>query len=110
MIKSDGEWINSIALESVAAGHREVLQAAVIGVAHPKWQERPLLVVVRREGSSLEVATLMEHMRGKVAGWWMPDDIAFIGEMPLTATGKIHKLTLRQQFKDYRLPGSVRAA
>jgi fatty-acyl-CoA synthase len=110
VIKSGGEWISSIELESIAAGHPEVLQAAAIGVAHPKWQERPLLVVVRREGSTLDAPTLMEHLRGKVASWWLPDDIAFVEQMPLTATGKIHKLTLRQRFKDYRLPDTTRTA
>jgi 3-(methylthio)propionyl---CoA ligase len=91
-IKSGGEWISSIDLENVAAGHPDVLQAAVIGIAHPKWQERPLLIVVRRKGSTLDAKTLMVHMRGKAASWWLPDDIAFIEQMPLTATGKIQEL------------------
>ena len=103
VIKSGGEWISTIALEGVACGHPDVLQAAVIGVAHPRWQERPLLVVVRREGSTLDGAALKEHMRDKVASWWLPDDVVFIEQMPMTATGKIHKLTLRERFKDYKL-------
>jgi fatty-acyl-CoA synthase len=107
VIKSGGEWISSIALENVAAGHPEVLQAAVIGVAHPKWQERPLLIVVRKQGSTLDGKTLKEYMRGKVASWWMPDDVAFVEQMPMTATGKIHKLTLREKFKDYKLPATL---
>jgi fatty-acyl-CoA synthase len=104
VIKSGGEWISSIELENVAAGHPEVLQAAVIGVEHPKWQERPLLVVVRKQGSQVDGQTLLDFMRGKVASWWLPDDVVFVDELPLTGTGKVHKLTLRQQFKDYRLP------
>ncbi|HEV8028019.1 MAG TPA: long-chain fatty acid--CoA ligase [Stellaceae bacterium] len=104
VIKSGGEWISSIALEGVAAGHPEVLQAAVIGVTHPKWQERPLLVVVRKQGSTLSGGALLDFMRDKVATWWLPDDVAFIDAMPMTGTGKVHKLTLRTQFRDYVLP------
>ena len=104
VIKSGGEWISSIALENVAAGHPDVLQAAVVGVAHPKWQERPLLIVVRRQGSRLERDTLLAFMKDKVASWWLPDDVAFVDAMPMTGTGKVHKLTLREKFKDYRLP------
>jgi fatty-acyl-CoA synthase len=104
VIKSGGEWISSIALENVAAGHPDVLQAAVIGVAHPKWQERPLLIVVRRQGSRLDGRALLDFMTGKVASWWLPDDVTFVDALPMTGTGKIHKLTLREQFKDYQLP------
>ena len=107
VIKSGGEWIGSIELENVAAGHPDVLQAAVIGVAHPKWQERPLLIVVRKQGSRLDGKTLRDFMRGKVASWWLPDDVAFVEQMPMTATGKIHKLTLRERFRDYKLPGET---
>jgi fatty-acyl-CoA synthase len=99
VIKSGGEWISSIALENVAAGHSEVAQAAVIAVPHPKWQERPLLIVVRKQGSRLDGETLKNYMRGKVADWWMPDDVAFVDQLPLTATGKIHKLALRERYK-----------
>jgi acyl-CoA synthetase (AMP-forming)/AMP-acid ligase II len=106
VIKSGGEWISSIELENVALGHPDVLQAAVIGVPHPKWQERPLLVVVRKEGSRLEGKDLLQFMRGKVASWWMPDDVAFVEQIPTTGTGKVHKATLREQFKDYVLPSS----
>jgi fatty-acyl-CoA synthase len=81
-----------------------VLQAAVIGVTHPKWQERPLLVVVRKQGSTLSGGALLDFMRDKVATWWLPDDVAFIDAMPMTGTGKVHKLTLRTQFRDYVLP------
>ena len=82
VIKSGGEWISSIALENVAAGHSEVAQAAVIAVPHPKWQERPLLIVVRKQGSRLDGETLKNYMRGKVADWWMPDDVAFVDQLP----------------------------
>ena len=80
-----------------------MLQAAAIGIAHPKWQERPLLVVTLREGASLTAAGLLEHMRGKVASWWLPDAVEFIEQMPLTGTGKLWKLKLRERFKDYRI-------
>jgi len=103
VIKSGGEWISSIELENVASGHPAVLQAAAIGIAHPKWQERPLLVVTRREGASLSEAELLDYMRGKVASWWLPDAVEFIDQMPLTGTGKLWKLKLRERFKDYRI-------
>lgn len=109
VIKSGGEWISSIELENIAVGHPEVAEAAVIGIPHPKWGERPLLVAVRRAGSSVTGAQILEFLRGKVAPWWMPDDVVFLDEIPHTATGKISKLTLREQFRDYRLP-SVDAA
>ncbi len=104
VIKSGGEWISTIELENLAVGHPEVAEAAVIGVAHPKWGERPLLVVVRKPGREPEKAGILEFLEGKVAKWWMPDDVAFVDEIPHTATGKIQKTTLRQQFGDYRLP------
>jgi fatty-acyl-CoA synthase len=109
VIKSGGEWISSISLENVAAGHPDVLQAAVIGVAHPKWQERPLLIVVRREGTEVDGRALLDFMRDKVASWWLPDDVVFVDAMPMTGTGKIHKLTLRRQFRDYALPDHAHA-
>jgi acyl-CoA synthetase (AMP-forming)/AMP-acid ligase II len=108
VIKSGGEWISSIALESVAAGHPDILQAAVIGVTHPKWQERPLLIAVRKEGGSVSGAALLDFMRDKVASWWLPDDVVFVDAMPMTATGKVHKLTLRARFKDHALPDRER--
>ncbi|MBN8492976.1 MAG: long-chain fatty acid--CoA ligase [Burkholderiales bacterium] len=103
VIKSGGEWISSIELENVASGHPAVLQAAAIGIAHPKWQERPLLVVTKREGASLTEKELLDYMRGKVASWWLPDAVEFIDQMPLTGTGKLWKLKLRERFKDYQL-------
>jgi len=104
VIKSGGEWISSIELENVALGHPDILQAAVIGIPHPKWQERPLLVVVRKQGSGLDGKELLDFMRGKVASWWMPDDVAFVEQIPITGTGKVHKATLRERFKDHLLP------
>jgi len=109
VIKSGGEWISTIDLENLAVGHPKVAEAAVIGVAHPKWDERPLLVIVLKKGESATKEEILGFMQGKIAKWWMPDDVAFVDEIPHTATGKIQKTTLRKQFKDYRLP-SVQAA
>jgi fatty-acyl-CoA synthase len=104
VIKSGGEWISSIDLENLAVGHPEVVEAAVIGVPHPKWDERPLLVVIRKPGGKLTREDLLKFMDGKIAKWWMPDDVAFVDDIPHTATGKIQKVVLRERFKDYRLP------
>ena len=104
VIKSGGEWISTIELENLAVGHPDVAEAAVIGVRHSKWDERPLLVVVSKPGREPSKADLLGFMAGKVAKWWMPDDVAFVGEIPHTATGKIKKSALREQFRDYRLP------
>ncbi len=104
VIKSGGEWISTIELENLAVGHPDVAEAAVIGVHHPKWDERPLLVIVRKPGREPTKEDLLAFMQGKVAKWWMPDDVAFVEEIPHTATGKIQKTTLRKQFQDYRLP------
>jgi 3-(methylthio)propionyl---CoA ligase len=105
VIKSGGEWISSIELENLAVAHPAVAQAAAIAIPHPKWQERPLLVVVVKPGASLTREQLLEFYLGKVAKWWIPDDVAFVDKLPLTATGKLSKLQLRQQFADYRFPG-----
>jgi fatty-acyl-CoA synthase len=104
VIKSGGEWISSIELENIAVGHPSVIEAAVIGVAHPKWDERPLLIVVRREGATVAREDLLRFYDGKVAKWCIPDDVVFVEELPHTATGKLSKKTLREKFKDYRLP------
>jgi fatty-acyl-CoA synthase len=104
VIKSGGEWISSIELENLAVGHPKVAEAAVIGVRHPKWDERPLLVVVLKEGQTASKEELLAFLDGKIAKWWMPDDVAFVREIPHTATGKIQKTVLRAQFKDYALP------
>jgi acyl-CoA synthetase (AMP-forming)/AMP-acid ligase II len=104
VIKSGGEWISSIDLENVAVAHPAVQEAAVIGIRHPKWDERPVLVVVKKAGQEVAKADLLKFYEGKIAKWWMPDDVVFVNELPHTATGKLSKLTLRQQFKDYKLP------
>jgi fatty-acyl-CoA synthase len=104
VIKSGGEWIGSIDLENIAMSHPGVLQAACIGVAHPKWDERPLLVVVRRPGADLSREELLGHFEGKVARFWMPDDVVFVEALPMGATGKIQKNKLREQFRNHQLP------
>jgi fatty-acyl-CoA synthase len=104
VIKSGGEWISSIELENAAMGHPAVAEAAVIGVAHPKWTERPLLVVVKAEGQDVGKEELLAFYEGKVATWWVPSDVAFVDELPHTATGKVKKIELRKQFADYQLP------
>ena len=109
VIKSGGEWISSIELENTAVGHPDVVEAAVIGIVHPKWDERPLLIVIPKEGSNLTKESVLSYMEGKIAKWWMPDDVVFVEEIPHTATGKIQKLTLREQFKDYTLPTATAA-
>ncbi len=101
VIKSGGEWISSATVENAAMGHPGVAQAAVIGVNHPRWQERPLLVVVRRPDKSVSREELLDFLRPQMASWWLPDDVAFVDTLPMTATGKVHKVTLREQFKDF---------
>ncbi|MCP1198201.1 3-(methylthio)propionyl-CoA ligase [Notoacmeibacter sp. MSK16QG-6] len=104
VIKSGGEWISTIDLENLAVGHPAVAEAAVIGISHPKWDERPLLVVVKKNGQSVEREDILGFMDGKIAKWWMPNDVVFVDEIPHTATGKIQKMTLRDQFSDYSFP------
>jgi fatty-acyl-CoA synthase len=104
VIKSGGEWISSIDLENLAIAHPKVANAAVIGIAHPKWDERPLLIVVEQAGESVDPAELIKYYEGKVAKWWIPDDVQIVEEIPLGATGKILKTKLREQFADYSLP------
>jgi acyl-CoA synthetase (AMP-forming)/AMP-acid ligase II len=104
VIKSGGEWISSIDLENVAVGHPDVAEAAVIGIAHPKWDERPVLIIVAKKDKKPSKAEILKYMEGKIAKWWMPDDVVFVDEIPHTATGKILKTALREQFGDYRLP------
>ncbi|MYM86021.1 long-chain-fatty-acid--CoA ligase [Rugamonas sp. FT82W] len=104
VIKSGGEWIGTIDLENVAMSHPAVMQAACIGVSHPKWDERPLLVVVLRPGQELKREDLLAHFDGKVAKWWLPDDVVFADALPVGGTGKIQKNKLREQYRDYRLP------
>ena len=104
VIKSGGEWISSIDIENVAVGHPDVAEAAVIGIHHAKWDERPLLVIVVKEGKSSSRDDILKFLEGKIAKWWMPDDVQFVEEIPHTATGKINKLRLRDDFKDFKLP------
>jgi len=106
VIKSGGEWISSIELENIAVGHPEVVEAAVIGIYHPKWDERPLLICIPTEGSDIKKEDILSFLEDKLAKWWMPDDVVFVDEIPHTATGKIQKLTLREQFSDYKLPST----
>ena len=105
VIKSGGEWISSVELENAAIGHPDVAEAAAIGVPHPKWDERPLLVVVPREGAEIGADEVIGFLTGKVAKWWLPDAVEFVDQLPHGATGKISKKDLREQFRDYRLEG-----
>jgi fatty-acyl-CoA synthase len=104
VIKSGGEWIGTIDLENIAVAHPAVMQAACIGIRHPKWDERPLLVVVCRPGMEVSREELLGFFEGKIAKWWMPDDVVFVEALPVGGTGKIQKNKLREQFKDYQLP------
>ncbi|GHA20662.1 long-chain-fatty-acid--CoA ligase [Arenicella chitinivorans] len=107
VIKSGGEWISSIDLENVAAAHPDISQAAVIGIHHPKWQERPLLVCVASEGANPNKNDVLSFMKDKIAKWWLPNDVVFVDELPYNATGKIHKKNLRESFNDYRFPAGA---
>ena len=104
VIKSGGEWIGSIELENVAMEHDAVAECAVIGVSHPKWDERPLLVVVKEDGAEITTGELIDFYSGKIAKWWTPDDVVFVDELPHTATGKVLKTKLREIYSDYALP------
>ena len=106
VIKSGGEWISSIEIENIAAGHPKAELAAVIGVAHPKWDERPLLLVKLRAGEDATKGEFLDFLDGKIAKWWMPDDVVFVDEIPLGATGKIDKKLIRERMKDYVLPAA----
>lgn len=101
VIKSGGEWISSIELENHAVGHPAVAEAAVIGVAHPRWSERPLLLVTLKPGAAITRDDLLAFLAGKVASWWVPDDVVFVPEIPHTGTGKINKIPLREQYRDH---------
>jgi fatty-acyl-CoA synthase len=104
VIKSGGEWIGSIDLENIAMAHPAVAMAACIAAFHPKWDERPLLVVVKKPGAEVTREDLLAFFDGKIAKWWTPDDVTFVDAIPLGATGKMQKNKLREQFKDYKLP------
>jgi len=103
VIKSGGEWISSIDLENAASAHPAVAEAAVIGISHPRWQERPLLIVVRRPGSEVTGEELLQFLAGRVVKWWLPDDVVFVDSLPHTATGKLLKTRLREQFRAHVL-------
>ncbi len=104
LVKSGGEWISTVELENLLMGHPAVSEAAVIGVAHPKWNERPLACVVLRPEASATREDILEHLRPKVAKWWLPDDVVFVEEIPKTSVGKFSKKDLRARFADYVLP------
>src|SRR5436190_662562 len=104
VIKSGGEWISSIDLECIAMAHPAIAEAAVIGIKHPKWDERPIVVAVKKPGQEVSKEEVLRFYEGKIAKWWMPDDVVFVAELPHTATGKLSKLTLRENFREYRLP------
>ncbi|MCW5626019.1 MAG: AMP-binding protein, partial [Burkholderiales bacterium] len=104
VIKSGGEWISSIDLENAAVAHAAVAEAAVIGVAHPKWDERPLLLVVRKPGQDVTREEMLRFFEGRVAKWWIPDDVVFVDSLPHTATGKLLKAKLREEYQSHRLP------
>jgi fatty-acyl-CoA synthase len=102
VIKSGGEWISSIEIENLAVGHPSVAEAAVIGLAHPRWNERPLLIVVLKPGAAPDAEGLLAHLRGRIPKWWLPDGVVFADDIPHTATGKIRKTELRRRFADFR--------
>jgi acyl-CoA synthetase (AMP-forming)/AMP-acid ligase II len=107
VIKSGGEWISSIDLENAAVGCPGVAEAAAVGVKHPKWDERPLLLVVRKAGSDVTEQQILDHLSGQVAKWWLPDEILFVESLPHTATGKLLKTALREQYRDYKLASAA---
>jgi fatty-acyl-CoA synthase len=104
LIKSGGEWISSIDLEGTAMGHPDIAETAAIAMPHPRWGERPMLVVVRREGAALTRDDVLAYLDGKIVKWWMPDDVVFTDELPHTATGKVSKVRLRERYVDHVLP------
>jgi fatty-acyl-CoA synthase len=107
VIKSGGEWISSITLENIAISHPDVAEAAIVAAHHPKWTERPVLVVVPRDGRTIDPAEMLTIYDGKVPRWWLPDAVVAVDELPHTATGKVHKLTLRNRFRDYLVTGAA---
>jgi fatty-acyl-CoA synthase len=102
VIKSGGEWISSIEIENLALSHPAVAEAAAIGLPHPKWNERPLLVVVLKAGATADGEALLAHLAGRMAKWWLPNAVVFVEEIPHTATGKIRKTELRRRFADFK--------
>ena len=106
MIKSGGEWISSIDVENIAVAHPGVAMAACIGVKHPKWDERPIIAVVRKPGAEVGREELLAFYEGKIAKWQIPDDVVFVEAIPLGGTGKMQKTRLRDMLRDYVLPGA----
>jgi fatty-acyl-CoA synthase len=107
VIKSGGEWISSIELENAAVGCPGVAEAAAVGVHHPKWDERPILLVIRKPGSDVTAQTILDHLSTQVAKWWLPDEILFVESLPHTATGKLLKTALRDEYKNYRFQSAA---
>ncbi|MGH7822806.1 MAG: AMP-binding enzyme, partial [Candidatus Binatia bacterium] len=109
VIKSGGEWVSSVELENAIMGHPKVLEAAVIGIHHPKWEERPLACVVPRpeHKGSLTREEILDHLKPLFAKWWLPEDVVFLDSIPKTSVGKFSKRELREQLKDYKLPGTA---
>jgi len=109
VIKSGGEWISSIELENAALGHPAVEAAAVVGVTHERWQERPLMLVVKKPGAVVEPGAILDFLGDKVVRWWLPDDVVFVDHLPLTATGKLDKKVLREAWKDHLVKAEIPA-
>ena len=103
VIKSGGEWISSIDIENIAVAHPAIAMAACIGMPHPKWDERPIVAVVKKPGAEVTREELLHFYEGKTAKWQIPDDVVFVDAIPLGATGKMQKIRLREQFRDHRL-------
>ena len=106
VIKSGGEWISSIEIENLAVGHPEIVEAAVIAIPHPKWDERPLVIAVKKNGSTVDKTALLQYLAGSLARWQLPDDVIFVDELPHGATGKLNKLKLRELYGEHQLPDS----
>ena len=103
VIKSGGEWISTLDLEDAVCSHPAVAMAAAVGVPHPKWDERPLLIIVLKQGQRANRAEILKFLDGKIAKWWMPDDVIFVDEIPHGPTGKIQKIALRERYGKHRL-------
>ena len=107
LVKSGGEWISSIQLENIAVGHPDVAEAAIVAARHPKWDERPLLIVTAKPGRTIDPTALLSIYQGQVAKWWVPDEVVVVEDLPHTATGKLNKLALRQRFRDFQLASAA---
>jgi fatty-acyl-CoA synthase len=107
VIKSGGEWISSIDLENAAVGHPEVAEACVVGIPHPKWDERPMLFIVSNNGEPIDKQSILDFLASKVAKWWLPDEIIFLQELPHGATGKLQKFELREEYNNYYMENEM---